>query len=53
VERGIAIPNNFPQGYADLSAGIIDPQTQQVVVKFAVKERFADGWTSLHAVMVE
>jgi hypothetical protein len=53
VDVRLNIPRDFPRGRADLSAGIIDPRTQRIIVKFAVKERYSDGWTPLQPVTVE
>jgi hypothetical protein len=34
-------------GLADLSAGLIDPETNQAAVSFEIKENFSDRWASL------
>jgi hypothetical protein len=47
IDRPIQVPPGFECGMTELSAGIIDPQTKDVRVKFAVKEQFRNGWVDL------
>jgi hypothetical protein len=49
----VTVPASFQPGYVELAAGIIDPQTQKVKVKFAVKEQFPDGWALLDGLVIE
>jgi len=47
IDRKINLPEGMRPGYVELAAGLIDPQTQQAKVRFAVKEQFSDGWVAL------
>ena len=53
IDRQIPVPEGFRPGWAELSAGMVDPQTKQVRVRFAVKEQFSDGWVCLEGVEVK
>jgi len=53
IDRQIPVPEGFRPGWAELSAGLVDPRTKQVRVRFAVKEQFSDGWACLEGVEVK
>ena len=53
VDREIRVPAGLQPGYAELSAGLIDAETRQVKVKFAVKEQFSDGWVPLDGIVLK
>jgi len=52
LDRQVTIPAGFEKGWAELAAGLIDPQTQAAKVNFAVKERFSDGWVWLDGIQL-
>jgi hypothetical protein len=47
LDRVIPLPEGFQPGGAQLAAGLIEAETQQVRVRFANKEAFADRWLDL------
>ncbi len=51
--RQVKLPDGFEKGYAELAAGLIDPQTRTPCVRFAVKEQFPDGWVDLGGIEIE
>jgi hypothetical protein len=52
LDEQVALPEGFQPGWADLSAGLIDPQTRQPKVSFAVKEQYADRWMPLERILI-
>ena len=40
-------------GLADLSVGLIDPESKQTRVRFAVKENYSDRWMPLGQIVVQ
>jgi len=52
LDEQIRLPAGFRPGPADLSVGLIDPQTKEAKVSFAVVERYSDRWTPLGWVQV-
>ena len=52
LDEQIRIPEGFKPGRAELSAGLIDPQTQQAGVSFAVKEQYSDRWIPLDGIHI-
>jgi hypothetical protein len=47
IDRTVPVPDGFQPGWADLSAGLIDPQTRQARIRFAAQENFSDRWLCL------
>ena len=47
LEDELALPEDLEPGLVELSAGLLDEQTGQCKVRFAVKERYNDGWVAL------
>jgi len=52
LDRVIPMPAEMKPGLADLSAGLIDPETHQAAVCFDIKENFSDRWASLGQVEI-
>jgi len=44
LDRQVALPAGLRPGLVELSAGLIDPATQEAKVSFANKPRFKDRW---------
>jgi len=47
IDRWVDLPAGMNPGRVDAAAGLVDPQTRQVRVSFAVKERYSDRWAWL------
>jgi hypothetical protein len=47
MDRAVPVPEGFRPGWAQLAAGMIDPETQQARVRFANTEEFSDRWLDL------
>jgi hypothetical protein len=47
LDRTVTLPPGFAPGHVELSAGLIDPKTQQAKVSFANVERYSDRWLDL------
>ncbi|MCW8129141.1 MAG: DUF4832 domain-containing protein [Planctomycetota bacterium] len=47
INREIPLPQGLRPGVAELAAGLIDPQSGETRVSFAVEESFSDRWLSL------
>ena len=47
IDRPVTLPAGLRPGLVELSAGLIDRQTQQAAVSFANKPRFTDRWLCL------
>ena len=52
LDLSFEMPKTFRPGWADLSAGLIDPVTKEAKVNFAVKERYNDRWIDLGGIEV-
>jgi len=52
INQRVKLPAGFKPGMFKLAAGLIDPQTKEARVRFAVKEQFSDGWVDLGALEV-
>lgn len=53
MDRRFPLPSGLQRGSAELSLGLIDPETQQAKVNFANRERFSDRWTLLGTVEIK
>ncbi len=45
-------PEGFSPGWAELSAGLIDPITREAKVSFAVQQRYSDRWAPLAGIEI-
>ena len=52
VHESIDIPDGFQPGPIEIHAGLVDPDTEQPKVRFAVEESDPDGWVPLHTVEI-
>jgi len=52
LDRKIQLPKSIKPGWVELSAGLIDPQTKQARVSFAIKEVYSDRWAGLGGIEV-
>ena len=52
LDLTFTMPATLRKGWAELSAGLIDPVTQEAKVAFAVKERFSDRWAAMDGIEV-
>ena len=52
VERMVKLPDGLRPGWAELSAGLVEPGTKTACVRFAVKERYSDRWTPLAGIEI-
>jgi len=53
LDTQVKLPDGFRSGWVNLAAGLVDPETNEVKVRFAVKEQFSDGWLDLNGIEVE
>ena len=51
-DRQVLLPPGLQPGYAELTAGLVAPETGEVKVRFAVREQFADGWVPLDGMII-
>ncbi|HYG74666.1 MAG TPA: DUF4832 domain-containing protein [Planctomycetota bacterium] len=47
INTEVRVPGELRRGWVELSAGLIDRNTKKAAVRFAVKERFSDGFVPL------
>jgi len=52
IDAQIALPEPFEPGWIEISAGLVDPETREARVNFAVKERFDDRWVELGGIEI-
>lgn len=48
LDKQVKLPDGFRPGWVNLSAGLVDPVTNEVKVRFAVKEQSMNGWLDLN-----
>ena len=47
VQQDVRLPKGFGRGWVEVAAGLVDPQTDEAKIDFAVRERFPDRWVDL------
>ena len=52
VSRDIALPEGFDRGWVQVAAALVDPETHEAKIDFAVRERFPDRWVDLGGVEI-
>jgi hypothetical protein len=52
LDLAVKVPPQIKRGWAELSAGLVEPGTADARVRFAVKEQFSDGWVDLQGVEI-
>jgi hypothetical protein len=52
LDKRVTLPAGLQQGWAELSAALIDPESRRPAVRFAVREQFSDGWVPLGGIEV-
>ena len=50
LDERIDVPKGLEPGWTELSAGLIDPESQEAKVSFAVKEQYSDRWVPLDGI---
>ncbi len=50
LDERIDVPKGLEPGWTELSAGLIDPESQKAKVSFAVKEQYSDRWVPLEGI---
>jgi hypothetical protein len=53
IQKSVKLPGTFSPGTAELSVGLVDPQTKEARVSFATKECFSDRWLNLGGIEVQ
>ncbi len=52
IDRKLRMPDLFEPGWIEVCAGLLDPNSHEPKVSFAVKERYLDRWTMLGGIEV-
>jgi hypothetical protein len=52
IDTTVKLPSSIKPGWAELSAGLLDPQTREARVCFAAKEVYSDRWVGLGGIEV-
>ncbi|HYF50701.1 MAG TPA: DUF4832 domain-containing protein [Planctomycetota bacterium] len=52
IDRQIPIPSDFKPGMVDVSAGLIDAESMEAKVSFAIRENYSDRWAGLGLIEV-
>jgi len=52
IDTNVKLPPSIKPGWAELSAGLIDRETNEARVSFAVKEVYSDRWVALAGIEI-